>query len=130
MTPDHILATELWTDHEFYERGEPVHIHARVTNNSEQEITLRSPSEAVPVVDIVIERGPALTPIELRVWSQEQPDEVVYSRILRAGESYEVEWTVQFSQADGYSVDMTWLDHFGYTRHTLFGIYYDVNLPG
>ncbi len=126
-TPDRVLSIELWTDHEGYEFGEPVNVRAKLTNISGQTVTLRSKSGIDPVVDIVIGGGPNAT--EQRVWSQEQPGDVLYILTLAPGESYEVEWTQNLSVPGSYGVKVIWIDNAGYRRTSALGISYDVHLP-
>jgi hypothetical protein len=125
-TDDHVLAIEIRTDHGAYKFGEPVNIHAKLTNTASQVITLQNRSGKEPVLNIIFQRGPYDTPIERRDWSQEHPDQVKYTLTLAPAESYEVEWSLTPSERDVYIIVVPWADNLGYLRTSGFGMSYDV----
>lgn len=125
-TANKVIAFELWTDHQVYEFGESVNVRVKLTNVSDQAVTLQSRSGVDPVVDIVIQRGPDQNPTEQWILSQENPNNVLYALTLAPGESYEVEQIQVLSVSGTYSVRAKWLDNFGYQRISSLPILYDV----
>jgi len=128
-TPDRVLSVELWIDHEQYDFGEPVNVHAILTNISGQVVNLISKSGSDPVMDIIIRTTAVYEPEERLVWSHDHPDDVLYTLELAPGEAYELEWSQVPSQRRGYAVEVPWIDHTGYLRVSSLGISYGESLP-
>ncbi len=104
-----IYTIELWSEHTFYEFGEPVNLRATLTNISTDTITFRGKSGADPILDINI-RTPGGGGPEERVWSKENSDRVKYSVTLAPQESYIITWTLPLSFRTTYIIDVLWIN--------------------
>jgi hypothetical protein len=112
-----IIKYVLWTDHYFYEFGEPVQVRFKLTNISNETLILQSPLGTEPVVDVIIQTGPYLSPTEKHTWSQSHPEDVVSTLVLEPGESYVIEWSQVLSQDQtDYGVEARWFDNYSADR--------------
>lgn len=111
--PD-IYNVELWSEHRYYEFGEPVNLRATLTNVSEYTLTFGSESGTTPIIDLTIKDFPATATPDERMWSQENLDKVKYLVVLSPGESYVITWALSLSIQTKYLIDIQWMDPFGH----------------
>lgn len=104
-----VYAIELWSEHEFYEFGEPVNLRATLTNVSTDTITFEGKSGTTPVLDINV-RAADWPGHEERIWSKENLNQVKHLVTLAPQESYIITWTLSLSFRTSYAVEVLWID--------------------
>jgi hypothetical protein len=120
------IEAEIWSDHKYYEFGEPVRIRVTLKNISREiQILGKSGTQNASAVDVTVQAGG-----EEHSWSQEHSEDAKRLITLRPNESYTIGWTLTPTLRSTYNINAWWKDQAGYQDRVGVSIYYGVRPPG
>ena len=122
-----VVEAEIWSDHWYYDSGEPVWVRVTLKNVSREIQALggKGENEGKPAVDILMRGG-----TEDHWWSQAYPDKVKNQVTLKPGEVYVIEWVVTPTLQATYGFIAWWADPRGFRPKMGISIDYGVLPPG